>query len=299
MGYDYPDSVVGRRPDALTSEINMRGTTLHLPARTADPLTERSRAIWAAGDYDRISAGFRHEAQTFVDRLKLTPDLNVLDAACGSGNLTIPAARTGARVTGLDLVPSLLNAAALWAAREGLTIPFDEGTVEELPYEDGEFDVVMSMFGVMFAARPDRVVSELARVTRRGGRVALANWTPKGFVGQMLAKHVAYVPPPAGSTSPLLWGDESVIGERFGGGDWDLTVKARTLTFRYPHTPDGTAELFRTSYGPTVRTFEVLDKELRPQLAAALVDHWESHQKTEARMTKVDAEYLEVIAVRS
>ena len=154
-------------------------------------------------------------------------------------------------------------------------------------------------------ARTGRTVNKRSPFARSDyGTVAiphlqvLANWTPKGFVGQMLAKHVAYVPPPAGSTSPLLWGDESVIGERFGGGDWDVTMKVRTLTFRYPHTPDGTAQLFRTSYGPTVRTFEALDKELRPQLAAALVDHWESHQKTEARMTKVDAEYLEVIAVR-
>jgi len=263
-----------------------------------DPLTERSRRIWTAGDYDSISAGFRDEAEAFVDRLRLSADLNILDAACGTGNLTIPAALTNARVTGIDLVPSMLDQAAMWAAREGVTVRLDEGSVEELPYADEEFDVVMSMFGVMFAARPDPVVSELARVTRRGGMVALANWTARGFVGQMLAKHMAYVPSPSGVASPLLWGDPSVIADRFGRDEWGVTTKVRTLTFRYPYTPVETAELFRVSYGPTVRTFEALDAERRPQLAAALVDHWIRHQRSDARTTEVDAEYLEVIAVR-
>ena len=128
----------------------------------ADALTDRSRRIWGAGAYDRIAAGFRHEADAFVGRLALGPGQAVLDAACGSGNLTIPAAHTGATVTGLDLVPSLL-AVALHA-----------GNVEALPYADARFDVVLSMFGVMFAARPVRVAAELARVTRPGGRVARA-----------------------------------------------------------------------------------------------------------------------------
>ena len=165
------------------------------PAR--DELTERSRRIWGDGDYDRIAAGFRDEARAFVDRLSLRPGQLVLDAAAGSGNLTIPAARTGAVVTGIDLVPSLLSAASRWAARDGLTVNLDVGNVEELPYDDARFDVVLSMFGVMFAARPDRVIAELARVTRPGGRVVLANWTRGGFIGKMLAKHAAVAPPPA------------------------------------------------------------------------------------------------------
>src|SRR5688572_12332366 len=173
----------------------------------ADALTERSRRIWGAGDYDRIAAGFRHEAEAFVGRLALRPGLAVLDAACGSGNLAIPAARTGATVTGFDLVPALLADAARWARRERLAVAFEEGNVEALPYADGQFDVVLSMFGVMFAARPDRVAAELARVTRPGCRVALANWTRAGFTGQMLAMHAAAAPPPAGVPSPLLWGD--------------------------------------------------------------------------------------------
>src|SRR3954468_10528073 len=272
----------------------------HSPARELadDPFAQRARGVWTAGDYDRVSRGFRHEAEVFVDRLGLTPADNVLDAACGTGNLTIPAARAGAQVTGLDLVPTLLESTANRAYREGLDISLDEGTVERLPYDKGEFNVVMSMFGVMFAARPDRVVAELRRVTRPGGRVALANWTPDGFVGRMLSIHTGYVPPPSDLPSPLAWGDESVIYKRFDSRSWNVKTRVRTLTFRYPYTPGGTAKLFRTSYGPTVRAFETLDNDARGRLASDLVDHWTDHQRPGKRITEVDSEYLEVVAIR-
>lgn len=263
-----------------------------------DPLTERSRRVWSAGDYDRISAGFREEAETFVARQQLTRGARVLDAACGSGNLTIPAARTGAEVTGFDLVPELLDATAAWGTREKLPLRLDQGTVEELPYEEARFDVVLSMFGTMFAARPERVIAELSRVTRPGGRVALANWVRSGFIGQMLALHVKYVPPPEGLASPLLWGDEAVVRERFDERYWQVSCTVRTLTFRYPQTPIGAAELFRGAYGPTVRTFEALDEDRRAQFAAELAEHWTRHQKPGAERTEVDSDYLEVVAVR-
>ena len=265
---------------------------------TNDTLTQRSRGIWSAGDYDRIARGFRHEGVDFVDRLGLLSTDQVLDLACGSGNLTIPAARSGASVIGLDLIPTLLEAAAEWAYREGLDISLDQGNAENLPYEDGQFDVVMSMFGVMFAARPDSVVAELERVTRRGGRVAIANWTPDGFVGQMLARHAAYAPPPPGVPSPLLWGDESVIHQRFPDDAWNVKARRRSLTFRYPYSAAGTAKLFRIAYGPTVRTFDALDSSRCELLAAELLEHWANHRHPGKRITEVDAEYLEVVAIR-
>jgi SAM-dependent methyltransferase len=266
---------------------------------THDVLTERSRRTWGAGDYDRISAGFRPEAEAFVQRRGLRAGLHVLDAACGSGNLTIPAARTGARVTGLDLVPALLSATLRWAGRERLDVSLDVGSVESLPYDDGQFDVVLSMFGLMFAGRPDAVMSELARVTKPGGTVALANWTRAGFVGRMFALHTGLVPPPPGVPSPLLWADEATLRERFDPALWErLTLTPRTLTFRYPHTPAGTAELFRGSYGPTVRTFEALDEDRRATFSVALAEHWTQAQKVSGQVTVVDAEYLEVVAVR-
>jgi 2-polyprenyl-3-methyl-5-hydroxy-6-metoxy-1,4-benzoquinol methylase len=299
MGNDYTTySAKSSDCGSTTGEVQVRHASHTRAASPPDAATERSMRIWSAGAYDRISEGFRGEAQTFVDRLLLDKRDDVLDAACGSGNLTIPAAQTRARVTGFDLVPELLDATADWAEREGLSIQLDQGTVEELPYADESFDVVMSMFGVMFAARPERVVAELARVTRPGGRVALANWTRGGFIGQLLATHVAYVTPPAGVPSTLLWGDESVIRERFDARDWIVTTERRTLTFRYPYTPAGTADLFRTCYGPTIRTLEALDKERKRQLTADLLYHWERNQRVGARGTEVDSEYLEVFAIR-
>jgi ubiquinone/menaquinone biosynthesis C-methylase UbiE len=263
-----------------------------------DAVTERSRRTWSAGDYDRIAEGFREEARAFVERLSLRPGQLVLDAACGSGNLTIPAARTGAIVTGIDLVLPLLSAASRWAAREHLPLTLDLGNVEDLPYADARFDVVTSMFGIMFAARPERVVAELARVTRSGGRVVLANWTRRGFIGKLLAMHAAVAPTPAGVPSPLLWSDETVLRERFDDRTWQLTSATRTLTFRYPHTPAGTAELFRVAYGPTVRAFAALDADGRAAFATDLAEHWAWHQRGSGTSTEVDAEYLEVVAVR-
>lgn len=263
-----------------------------------DALTERSLRIWSAGAYDRVSAGFRHEAEAFVDRLRLSSRDRVLDAACGSGNLTIPAARTGAQVMALDLVPSLVEQARVWALREALPVTFEVGNAEMLPYADGAFDVVLSMFGVMFAARPEQVASELARVTRKGGRVALANWTRDGFVGQMLATHGKFASPPAGLPSPILWGDEETVHERLPAKDWDLQLMRRTLTFRYPHTAAGIAELFRATYGPTVRVFETIGEDQRALLAQALTTHWVQHARPTASGSEVDSTYLEVIATR-
>lgn len=262
-----------------------------------DPLTERSLRIWSAGDYDRISAGFRGEAEVFVGRRAIGPGDRVLDAACGSGNVTIPAARSGARVTGLDLVGPLLSRANAWSVQEGLTIDFDQGSVEALPYADESFDTVLSMFGVMFAPRPARVIAELGRVTRPGGIVALANWTRQGFVGRMLALHAAYVPPPPGVASPLAWGDPDVIRDWFSERAWSVTTAPRTLMFRYACPPADTANLFAEAYGPTVRTLEALDETRREDFRAELRAMWEQNHAGGAG-TLVAAEYLEVVATR-
>lgn len=299
MHTETPTSPASEAPAAPLRVVASSRELLSAAAPPSDDaLTERSRRIWSAGDYDRIAAGFREEAEQFVGRRRLLPGLRVLDAACGSGNLTIPAARTGATVTGLDLVPSLLTHTEAWARQEGLAVALDHGNVEELPYEDAQFDVVLSMFGVMFAARPERVVEEFARVTRRGGQVALANWKRDGFIGRMFAIHGEMLPPPASIPSPLLWGDADVLRERFDSRMWSLTMTPRVLTFRFPHSPSGTAELFRQAYGPTVRTFEALDDAGRATLARRLTDHWLANQRGDDSSTHVNAEYVEVVAVR-
>ena len=145
----------------------------------------RAKATWMAGDYPQIARVTEAAANDFIARLRITPGMKVLDVACGNGNLSIPAAKAGAIVTGVDIAPNLLDHARARAAAEGLDIRFEEGDAENLPYQAGTFDGVVSMFGAMFAPRPEVVADELVRVCRHGGRIALANWTPSGFVGEL------------------------------------------------------------------------------------------------------------------
>lgn len=267
-------------------------------ATTADPTLERSRRVWGSGSYDRISAGFRHEGELFVSRLGLDHSHWVLDAACGTGNLTLPAARAGAQVRGLDVVPMLLEVGRERAQHEHLRVHFDEGTVEDMAYPEAAFDVAMSMFGVCFAARPERVADELARVVKPGGRIALANWTAAGFTGRMLEMHYAALPPPASQSSPLIWGDEEAVRMLLGERRWTIRTTLRRLRFRFPHTPRGTAELFRAAYGPTVVTLAAIDEDRRATLHAELTEHWVKHDRGGGHHTEVESEYLELIATR-
>lgn len=263
------------------------------------PSAVRARKVWTAGDFDRIAQGFAGDAARFVERLRLAAGERVLDVACGTGNLALPAARGGAVVTGLDIAPNLLDVARRRAAAEDLAIRFDEGDAAALPYPDGAFDTVVTMFGAMFAADPARAASELIRVTRPGGRIAMANWVPDGFIGRMLRMHVEMVPPPAGVPSVLLWGDSEVARTRLAQGTSGVATTRRTLVFEYPHRPAGVAELFRAYYGPTVRTFEAIDPDGRAELADRLAALWSEAAEFDGRVTRMPADYLEVVAQRA
>ena len=179
-----------------------------------DAVMARQKAMWMAGDFGQIAKFTQTNAEEFVKRCAVKAGLRVLDLACGTGNTAIPAARAGARVTGLDIAPNLLDQARARAEREGLMIRFDEGDVEELPYAAASFDLVISMFGAMFGPRPNRVVGELVRVCRPGGRIAMASWTPRGFIGQIHQIMAKYAPVLPDLPSPLLWGDEATVRER-------------------------------------------------------------------------------------
>jgi SAM-dependent methyltransferase len=263
-----------------------------------DPATDRVHRLWAAGDDLRIAAGYRHLAESFVARRQLEAGVAVLDAACGTGTATVPAARTDAAVTGLDLVVPALQVATLRAAGERVTVTFDRGTVEQMSYADAAFDVVLSLFGVMFAARPDRVLAEIERVTRPGGRVALASWTPGGFMGELHALQNAFVPPSLELPDPLGWGDPAMVQEWLDDREWEVTTAVRVSSLRYPHTPAGTAELFRAAYPPTVRAFGDLDEDRRATLAEQLTALWARRHRQGAAGTDVEVEYLEVEATR-
>jgi SAM-dependent methyltransferase len=259
----------------------------------AELLTARNRAAWTVGDFDRIAAGYRTGAAAFVERLGLRPGERVLDVACGTGNLALPAARADADVVGLDIAPNLLDTARRRAAEEGLSIRFDEGNAESMPYDDGTFDTVTSMFGAMFAPRPERVAAELLRVVRPGGRIAMASWTKESFIGAMLKAHVTLVPPPAGVPSTLLWGDEGTVCTRFAGAR-GVHVTRRTIAFDYPMPPRGVVEMFRDYYGPTVRTMEALDASGRGRLFEDLLALWSGHNRSANGSTRVESEYLDV-----
>src|SRR4051794_5305930 len=239
-----------------------------------DPLTDRVRATWTAGDFGRIARGYVLGAGEFIARLGLEPGERVLDVACGTGNLSLPAARAGALVTGIDIAPNLLAQAEARAAIERVAITFDLGDAERLPYADGAYETVVTMFGAMFAARPERAAAELLRVTRSGGRIAMANWTPAGFIGQMFRIVGRHVPPPQGIPSPLVWGSEIEVNARIGSDVQSLTLTPRMITFEYPFSAAETVNLFRHWYGPTIRAFGALDDGGQRALQADLEILW-------------------------
>ncbi len=270
---------------------------------TINPETEalknRLRAMWMTGDFGQIAKYIETGAEEFIARLELKPGLSLLDVACGSGNLAIPAARAGAIVTGVDIATNLLEQGRARAASEGLKIKFDEGDAENLPYPDVSFDYIVTMFGAMFAPRPELVAAELVRVSKPGGRIAMANWTPEGFIGQMFKVTGKHMLPPPATPSPLKWGEEAAVRERLNDGIADLKLTKRMCAFKYPFPPADVVEFFRLYYGPTQRAFDALDANGQSALRSDLEGLWTEHNQAADNTTLVDGEYLEVIAVRS
>jgi SAM-dependent methyltransferase len=268
-------------------------------ATEIEGLKTRLKATWMDGNYDFFSRFMESSAVQFLDRLDIRAGAWLLDVACGSGQLALIAARRGARVTGVDIATNAIEAARGRAAAEGLDVRFDEGDAETLPYAEASFDVVATIFGAMFAPRPELVAAELARVCRPGGTIAMANWTKEGFIGQMFKTIARFIAPP-GMPSPVLWGDETVVRERFGASVADLRLTRVMYRFDYPFSPADVVEFFRRNYGPTTRAFATLGEAEREALRSDLVALWTAHNSAgSASRTTVDAEYLEVVGVRA
>jgi SAM-dependent methyltransferase len=264
-----------------------------------EALKTRLKSMWMAGDFGQVAKIIEPCAEEFIARLAIKPGAAVLDVACGSGNLAIPAARAGAIVVGADIAVNLLEQARARAEAEGLTIQFDEGDAENLPYGDASFDDVVTMFGAMFAPRPEMVAAELVRVCKSGGRIAMANWTPEGFIGQMFKITGRHVPPPPNMPSPIKWGDEETVRERLRDGIAEVHLTRRMCVFNYPFSPADVVESFRLYYGPTQRAFAALDADGQAALRSDLEQLWsENNQATDGK-TYVEGEYLEVIATRN
>ena len=261
-------------------------------------LKHRLQQIWTAGDYDRFSRYMEGSAREFYERLNVAPGARLLDVGCGSGQLALMAARDGLDVTGVDIAEHWVERARTRANAAGLRASFERADAEALPFEDAAFDVVVSLIGAMFAPRPDLVARELLRVCAPGGTVAMANWTPQGFVGEMF-KIVAKFIAPSGMPSPTLWGDEPTVRERLGNGLSDLRLTRRTYTFSYPFPPAEVVEFFRLYYGPTHQAFAALDADGQDRLRRELEGLWSSHNRGGRDSTTVFAEYLEVIGTRA
>lgn len=232
-------------------------------------LKRRQQATWASGDYAAVATLIVPVAERLLDLADVPAGARVLDVATGSGNAALAAARFGCDVTGTDYVESLLERARERAAAERLTIDFALGDVEHIEYPSGSFDAVVSVFGSMFAPDQRRAATEMLRVTRTGGTVAVASWTPDGFIGDLFRTVAGFAPPPPGVASPMLWGTASHLDQLFGPGvSWTHTLE--TFTFRFP-SAHAFGEYFTTFYGPTVKTAEALG-DRATDLTAALAE---------------------------
>lgn len=274
-------------------------STTYFNATPDQRMRARCKAVWESGDFGVVAKYNDPAAAEFMRRLPLQAGQRVLDVACGTGNLSILAARAGCITSGIDIASNLILQARARAAAEGLQIDFREADAEELPFPAASVDTVVSMYGLMFAPRPEPAAAEALRVCRPGGTIALANWTPEGFIGENFRRVARHVPIAMGSVSPLLWGDEFAVRERLGDAVKDLRMTRRIARLRYPFPPAQTVDFFRQFYGPTLRAFAALDRDGQGKLHADLEDMFASHNRSTDGATEVEAEYLEVIAVRN
>ena len=234
-------------------------------ALSSDPvatLKQAHRATWAAGDYPAIARHIAdHPVRDALAAARVQAGTRVLDVATGSGNVALAAANAGARVTGLDLVPELLEVAESRASATGVEIEWVQGDAEALPFTDGSFDSITSVFGVQFAPRHQTTADELVRVCRPGGTIGLVNWTPEGLIGQMFQIMGRYLPaPPEFASSPPLWGDERHVRELFTLHQVELSFTRATNLFAFD-TVESYQTFFEQHYGPTVKAQEKLTSE--------------------------------------
>lgn len=264
-----------------------------------DVLKERLKATWMAGDYGHFAKYLETGALEFMEQLCIEPGISILDVGCGAGQIAIPAAQLGAKVTGIDLASNLIEQARERARSANLDIALEQGDAEALPYEDESFELVVSLIGAMFAPRPERVAAELVRVCRGGGRIIMANWTPTGFIGELFKTVGKHLPPPTIMPSPLKWGEEQIVQERFQRDIVELRFAKRNYPFSYPFGPAEVVEFYRTYYGPTNRAFAALDQTGKEALRLDLEQLWAKHNQATDGTTHYQSEYLLVTAVKA
>jgi ubiquinone/menaquinone biosynthesis C-methylase UbiE len=269
------------------------------PSSTPDfvAIKSKQRAAWTAGDYSVVGTTLQIVGERLCETLDVRSGQRVLDVAAGNGNVSLAAARRFCDVTSTDYVPALLERGRQRAEADGLEISFQEADVEALSFADASFDIVTSSFGVMFAPNQDRAAVEMLRVTRPGGKIGLANWTPESFIGQLFKTIGKHLPPPAGLKSPALWGTSARLNELFGAHSSTIEITEETYVWRYK-SPRHWLELWREVYGPLQKAFGALTDASQEQLAIdllALIDR--CNVAADGTMV-VPAEYVEVVVTK-
>ena len=259
-------------------------------------IKQRQQQAWSSGDFHVVAARIVLVAEHLVDAADLHAGSRVLDVATGSANAASAAARLGSRVVGVDYVPELLESGRQRAEAEGLDIELLEGDAEALPFPDASFDAVTSVFGSMFAPDHRQAGAELLRVVRPGGTIALASWTPDGFIGDLFRIQASYVPPPPGVQSPMLWGTEAHLRKLFGEGIAWLEVEERTFTWRF-RSAEEFVGFFRRWYGPTLKAFAALEGEAYDGLERDLVELARRYDRLDCPdAIAIPATYTEAVA---
>jgi SAM-dependent methyltransferase len=269
------------------------------PAAAPDlaAIKQKQQATWASGDFAIIGTTLQIVGETLCEAADLRSGAKVLDVAAGNGNCSLAAARRWCEVTSTDYVPALLEDGKRRAAAERLPITFREADVEALPFDDGSFDAVLSSFGVMFAPNHRRSASEMLRVVRSGGVIALANWTPAGFIGRLFGVIGRHVPPPAGLTPPSRWGTPEHLEALFGDGAEQIRSTPRDFMMRYRSAAHW-IDVFRTWYGPVHKAFAALSPENQAKLDADLHELIAEFNEGGDGTMVVPAEYLEIVITK-
>ena len=260
-------------------------------------IKQRQQATWASGDFAVIGTTLQIVGESLAEAADIRAGDRVLDVAAGNGNATLAAARRFAEVTSTDYVPALLDKGRERARAEGLSVKFQVADAEELPFADGSFDVVLSTFGAMFTPDHKRPAREMLRVTRDGGKIGLANWTPEGFIGRLFKVIGAHLPPAVGLKSPALWGTEPHIVDLFGRQTTDIVCERRVFNFRY-RSPAHWLQVFRDFYGPTHKAFAALDGTGQRALESDITALLDDMNTAGAASLVVPGEYLEVVITR-
>jgi ubiquinone/menaquinone biosynthesis C-methylase UbiE len=262
-------------------------------------VTEMQQQVWSEGDFAMVAGLITNVAESLAEALDIVPDERVLDVACGSGNGSIAAARRAwGNTIGLDFVPALLERGRERAAAERLELEFVQGDAQALPFADAEFDVTLSIFGAMFAPDQEQAAAELLRVTKPGGRIGMANWTPEGGVGEMFLTMAKHAPPPPGVKPPLVWGVEDSLRELFGDGISELRIERRKARQPFRST-EHFIQFFRTYFGPVKTAFERVGPDGEAALEADLRSYLERVNTAGERALVTESEYLQLVAVRA